>query len=85
MIVEWAREGLTVLASKEGLVVAIAEDLIESIPSDAWVRLGAPHRLEVDASLSMGRIELRAGGARVEVGTDARLGSIVGELGVEKR
>jgi len=85
LLIDWAREGLAALAATDGLVVAIAPDVAESVPEEAWKRLGEPHLLEVDPALPASSCELRAGGGRVPIAHDARLALIGAELGVPER
>lgn len=81
-IVTWAREAIASLPARESMVVAIAKDLAERVPEDAWATAteGA-HRLEIDPSLPPGTCEVRAGAATVEVSAAARLDAIGEAIG----
>ncbi|MGD0677167.1 MAG: FliH/SctL family protein [Polyangiaceae bacterium] len=82
LIVAWAREAIESLAAKDEVVIAVAKDIAQRIPADAWEALGSEHRLQTDGQLAAGVVEVRTAEGIVATATDARLGAVAQALGV---
>ncbi len=78
LVVDWAREAIQALASKDEVVIALAKDIEPLVPPQAW----AEHRALLDPELPDGVIEVRSNGAVVAAGAQARLDSVALALGV---
>jgi flagellar assembly protein FliH len=85
LIVSWAREAIQALASKNEVVIALAKDLLSQVPTEAWEGVGFAHAIQADLELAAGTIEVRAPGAVVGAGAQARLDSVAQALGVGER
>ncbi len=83
-IIEWAREGIDALDSKENVVVAIASDLGQVLPSEEWNELGPNVTVEIDPALAPSSCEVRSRTGVAKVSASARMGQLKTELGVEE-
>ncbi len=82
-VIAWVREGIEALDSKENVVVAIAADLGQVLPSEEWNELGPNVTVEVDAALAPSSCEVRSRTGVAKIGAAARMGQMKTELGVE--
>ncbi len=83
LAVAWAREALEALGTAEPPLLALAPDLA-ALLDEPTLRKALPGlaRVEVDATLSAMRCEVRTRSSRVDASLEARLGSIADDLGV---
>jgi flagellar assembly protein FliH len=82
LVVAWAREAVEALAAKDGVVIALAKDVRDGVPADAWAAVGVEHRVQSDAQLSPGVIEVRTSEGTVATGSEARIAAVAEALGV---
>jgi flagellar assembly protein FliH len=82
LVVAWAREAVEALAAKDGVVIALARDIRDDVPADAWAAVGVEHRMQSDAQLAPGVIEVRTPEGTVATGSEARLAAVAEALGV---
>jgi hypothetical protein len=82
LVVDWAREAVEALAAKDDVVIALARDVRDSVSGDEWSALGIEHRVQADAQLASGIVEVRTTEGRVSTGADARLAAVAEALGV---
>ena len=85
LVVGWAREAVQALAAKDGVVIALARDVREAVPAEAWDAVGVEHRLQADSQLGPGAVEIRAAEGTVAIGADARLSAMAEGLGLGDR
>jgi Flagellar assembly protein FliH len=83
LVVAWAQEAIDALGAKDGVVIATARDVRERVPADAWAAIGIEHRVQTDAQLGPGVVEVRTPGGTVVTGAEARLAAVSRALGVE--
>jgi hypothetical protein len=81
LVVAWAREAVESLAAKDGVVIAVARDIRDDVPASAWNEVGVEHRLQTDALLGRGVIEVRTPEGTVATGAEARLAAVAQALG----
>jgi Flagellar assembly protein FliH len=84
LVVAWAREAVESLAAKDGVVIAVARDVRDSVSIDAWQEVGVEHRVKTDPQLAPGVVEVRTPEGTVATGAGARLSAIAQALGVEE-
>ncbi|HXN31450.1 MAG TPA: FliH/SctL family protein [Polyangiaceae bacterium] len=82
LVVAWAREAVESLAAKDGVVIAVARDVRDDVPASAWSEVGVEHRVQTDALLARGVVEVRTPEGTVATGADARLAAVAQALGV---
>ncbi len=82
LVVGWARESIQALAAKDEVVIALARDVAQQVPSDAWKALDVPNRTTTDAQLPAGTMEIRTPEGVIVDGAPARLGAVVEALGL---
>lgn len=82
LVVAWARDAVQALAAKDGVVIALARDVREAIPAEAWDAVGVEHRLQADSQLGPGAVEIRSPEGTVAIGADARLAAVAEGLGL---
>jgi len=85
LVVAWAREAVQALSAKDGVVIALARDVREAVPADAWDAVGVEHRLQADSQLGPGAVEIRTSEGTVATGADARLAAMAEGLGLGDR
>ncbi len=85
LVASWAREAIEALAAKDGVVIAVARDVRDGVPADAWDAVGVEHRIQSDPQLPPGAVEVRTAEGTVAAGADARLEAVALALGVEDR
>jgi flagellar biosynthesis/type III secretory pathway protein FliH len=83
LVVAWAHEAIDALGAKDGVVIATARDVRERAPADAWAAIGIEHRLQTDAQLGPGVVEVRTPEGTVVTGAEARLAAVGHALGIE--
>jgi flagellar assembly protein FliH len=66
------KEGISLLASKEPISLAISPALADQIPVETWEAQCAV-AVQVDPNLVHSSVEVRSGLGRVDVGTSARI------------
>ncbi len=80
-VAQLAREGVDALSAQDELTVAIAPDLAERVPAEAWARaLDRTASPVVDATLGAARIEVRGKYGRVDASVSARLDAVARAL-----
>jgi hypothetical protein len=82
LVVAWARESVEALAAKDGVVIALARDVRDAVPADAWQDMGVEHRVQADSQLGPGVVEVRTPEGTVRTGPAARLSAVGKALGV---
>jgi len=82
LVVAWAREAVESLAAKDGVVIAVARDVRDEVPASAWGEVGVEHRMQTDALLARGGVEVRTPEGTVATGAAARLAAVSQALGV---
>jgi flagellar assembly protein FliH len=82
LVVEWARDAVHALASKDEVVIALGRDVAQQVPPGAWASLPVEHRVQNDALLPPGAVEVRSAEGVVAAGADARLAAVAQVLGV---
>jgi flagellar biosynthesis/type III secretory pathway protein FliH len=82
LFVRWAREAIQALAAKDEVVIALARDVAQQVPPDAWHGVEVPNRRTIDPQLAPGTIEVRAPEGAVADGGPARLASVAEALGL---
>jgi hypothetical protein len=83
--VAWARQAIDSLAAKDGVVIAVAKDVRDEVPADAWARVGVDHRVLTDSQLGPAAIEVRTPEGTLATGADARLTAVAQALGIVER
>jgi flagellar assembly protein FliH len=82
LIVAWARDAIERLAAKDNVVIAVARDVRDSVADDSWGVQGIEHRVQTEAQLASGIVEVRTPEGSVATGVEARLAAIAEVLGV---
>jgi hypothetical protein len=82
LVVAWAREAIERLAAKDNVVIAVARDVRDSVADDAWAAQEIEHRIQTDAQLASGIVEVRTPEGSVSTGAEARLRAVAEALGV---
>ncbi len=82
LVVAWAREAVEQLGGKDGVVIAVARDVRDAVPAEAWRGVGVEHRVQVDAQLGPGAIEVRTPDGTIAASASARLGAVSNALGL---
>jgi hypothetical protein len=82
LVVAWAREAVESLAAEESVIIAVARDDRDLLPAEAWEAVGVEHRLQTDALLPRGVLEVRTPGGTITTGAAARLAAVGQVLGV---
>jgi flagellar assembly protein FliH len=82
LVVEWAHEAIEALAAKDEVVIAIAKDVAQATPIEAWAAVGVDHKVQVDGQLAPGSIDVHAAEGVVASSADARLGAVARSLGI---
>jgi flagellar biosynthesis/type III secretory pathway protein FliH len=82
LVVSWARDAIQALAAKDEVVIAIARDVAQSVPSDAWSGIETKHKVQADPVLAPGSVEVRAAEGAIAAGGEARLEAVAQALGV---
>jgi hypothetical protein len=82
LVVAWAREAVESLAAKDGVVIAVARDVRADVPAGAWSEVGVEHRVQTDALLAPGVVEVRTPEGTVATGADSRLAAVAQALGL---
>ncbi len=83
LVATWARAGIDHLVEEDQIELAIAGDVAEAVPADAWVDgAGNSVRPTVDSSLPPGSCELRGEFSRVDASAAARLAAVADGIGV---
>jgi hypothetical protein len=82
LVVTWAREAVESLAAKDGVVIAVARDVRDEVPAEAWSQVGMEHRVQTDALLARGVVEVRTPEGTVATGAEARLAAVAQALGI---
>ena len=70
------------LAAKDGVIIAVARDVRDEVPAEAWSQVGVEHRVQTDALLARGVVEVRTPEGTVATGAEARLAAVAQALGV---
>jgi hypothetical protein len=83
LVVAWAQEAIDALGAKDDVVIATARDVRERVPADAWAAIGLEHRVQTDAQLGPGVVEVRTPEGTVVTGAAARLAAVSHALGIE--
>lgn len=81
LVVAWAREAIEALAAKDEVVIAVAKDVSRETPAQAWDALGIEYRLQTDAQLPPGSVEVRTPEGAVATSANARLSAVAQALG----
>lgn len=82
LIVGWARESIQALAAKDEVVIALARDVAQQVPADAWKAVDVDHRTTTDPQLPAGTIEIRTPEGGIVDGAPARLAAVAEALGL---
>jgi len=82
LVVSWAHEAIQALASKDEVIIALARDVAQQVPSEAWEKLGVEHKVQMDPALGEGSIEVRTAEGAVASGSAARLAAVSQALGI---
>jgi hypothetical protein len=82
LVATLAREGVAALTDQDDLTIAIAPDVAERVPADAWQRAldNVPPPV-VDPKLGAARVEVRGKFGRVDASVAARLDAVVRAMG----
>jgi Flagellar assembly protein FliH len=78
IIIDWIREGLTAMPGRDEIVVAVAPDIAQLMPSLAD---STGTKVIVDPSLHKGSCEVREGATTAEISAAARIAAIADALG----
>jgi flagellar assembly protein FliH len=82
LVVDWAKEAIQLLAAKDEVVIALARDVAQQVPAEAWRALDLGSRVQMDALLAEGSVEVRTAEGAVLSGAAARLNAVSRALGV---
>ncbi len=82
LVVDWAKEAIQLLAAKDEVVIAIARDVAQQVPAEAWRGLDLDSKVQMDALLAEGSVEVRTAEGAVLSGAAARLKAVSQALGV---
>jgi flagellar biosynthesis/type III secretory pathway protein FliH len=82
LVVAWAKEAIQALGAGDEVVIAIASDVAEATPAEAWRGLAEGLQVKTDAALPDGAVEVRSPLGRVAAGATARLGAVGRAMGV---
>jgi hypothetical protein len=83
LVVAWAHEAIQTLAAQDEVVIALARDVAQQVPPDAWNAIEVEHRVTTDPLLPSGTIEVRTPEGAIVDGPRARLGAVSEALGLE--
>lgn len=82
LVVSWARDAIQALAAKDEVVIAIARDVAQGVPAEAWSAIDTKHKVHADPTLAPGTVEVRAAEGAIAAGGEARLEAVAHALGV---
>jgi hypothetical protein len=82
LVVAWTRDAIEALAAKGEVIIALARDVAQQVPHEAWNAIEVDHRVQADASLAPSTIEVRTSDGVVAAGFEARLAAVAQALGV---
>jgi hypothetical protein len=82
LVVAWTRDAIEALAAKGEVIIALARDVAQQVPAEAWSAIEVDHTVQADASLAPSTIEVRTSDGVVAAGFEARLTAVAQALGV---
>jgi len=82
LIAAWAREAIQSLAAKDEVVIAVAKDVSQRVPSEAWEMTGVDLCVQSDSQLEAGSVEVRTREGIIATGPAARIAAVSTALGL---
>jgi flagellar assembly protein FliH len=84
LVVSWARDAIQALAAKDEVVIAVARDVAQIVPAEAWAAIESQHKVQTEPLLAPGSVEVRAAEGAIAAGGPARLDAVAQALGVDE-